>query len=294
MLYTFVKLTSRLVCLTPQWLRRLTGDALGNLVWLLVPAKRKTMAFSNIQCSLAVDEATAWEIARNSSTRFGKMFMEVLFFPRIDKHNIRQLVRMEGQEHLAEALSYGKGAVLATSHSGNWELLGAALAMYDFPIVAVVQKQTNAAMDRFINEYRTMAGMHVTYKTGVRDMIRLLNQGMIVGLLMDQNQHRSGVIVDFFNRPASTPQGAAALARMNDAPIVPAFITENADGTHTAIIHPIVWAEKGTDRESDVVNTTQVLTKIIEMHIRQHPAEWFWLHNRWKNQPPVDMSTSEK
>lgn len=272
----------------PYWLRRLIGDAVGNLVWLIIPAKRKIMAYDNIQRSLPVGEATAKEIARHSVTRFGRMFIEVLFFPRIDKPKIKQLVRMEGQEHLAEALSYSKGAVLATSHSGNWELLGAALAMYGFPIVAVVQKQTNAAMDRFINEYRTMAGMHVTYKTGVRDMVRLLGQGKIVGLLMDQDQHELGVFVDFFGRPASTPQGAAALARLNDIPIVPAFITENADGTHTAIVHPMVWVNKTEDREQDIIKTTQELTKIIEDHVRQHPEEWFWLHNRWKTKPPAD------
>ena len=160
--------------------------------------------------------------------------------------------------------------------------------MHKFPLVAVAKKQHNASMDQFINEYRTLAGMHVTYKTSVLEMVRLLSEGKIIGLLMDQDALSAGVFVDFFDRKASTPQGSAALARMKNAPIVPAFITANADGTHTAIIHPPVWAPKTSNRRQDIFETTQLLTKIVENHIKQHPEEWFWLHNRWKTKPPKD------
>ena len=207
--------------------------------------------------------------------------------PRLTPGNIGNYVKLTGQEHLEDALKLGRGAVLATAHSGNWEVLGAALAMLGFPLVAVVQRQTSHAMDKFINEYRTKAGMHVTYKTGVREMVKLLCGGKIIGLLMDQDNRRHGVFVEFFSRPASTPQGAAALGRLNHAPIVPAFITTNPDGTHTAIIHPPVMAEKTADRDHDILVTTQKLTQIIENHIRQYPQEWFWLHNRWKTPPPA-------
>ena len=89
-------------------------------------------------------------------------------------------------------------------------------------------------------------------------------------------------MVEFFGRLASTPQGAAALARLKDTPIMPTFITENADGTHTLIVHPLVWVDKTGNREEDIFVTTQKLTKIIEQHVRKYPHEWFWLHNRWK------------
>lgn len=259
---------------------------IGNFCWPLVSSKRKQMAIDNIRRSLGLGEEEAVAIAKASGVRFGPMVMEVLHMPRLSSNNINNHVKLTGGENLEAALNMGRGAVLATAHSGNWELLGAALAMHGFPLVAVVQKQTNQAMDRFINEYRTNAGMHVTYKQGVREMVKLLGSGKIIGLLMDQDNHDDGVFVEFFGRMASTPQGAAALARLNNAPIVPAFITENPDGTHTAIIHPPVMVEKTSDREYDIRITTEYLTKIIETHIRKYPHEWFWLHNRWKTEPP--------
>ncbi|MCM0757982.1 lysophospholipid acyltransferase family protein [Sporomusa sphaeroides DSM 2875] len=287
MQYYLVKFLSRIVCCLPIGIRRSLGTLIGRLCWPLVPAKRKKMATANIKRSLGVDEDRASLLAKASAVRFGPMFMEVLHMPRLTPENIGNYVKLTGQEHLEDALKLGRGAVLATAHSGNWELLGAALAMHGFPLVAVVQRQTSHAMDKFINEYRTKAGMHVTYKTGVREMVKLLCGGKIIGLLMDQDNRRHGVFVEFFSRPASTPQGAAALGRLNHAPIVPAFITTNSDGTHTAIIHPPVMAEKTADRDHDILVTTQKLTQIIENHIRQYPQEWFWLHDRWKTPPPA-------
>lgn len=286
MLYYLVKIVSCFVCILPLPIRRNLGMAIGRLCWPLVSKKRRKMAIDNISRSLGITEEQAETIAKSSGIRFGPMFMEVLHMPRLNKDNINKYVTLSGSEHLEAALTMGRGAVLATAHSGNWELLGAALAMHGFPLVAVVQRQTNAAMDTFINEYRTKAGMHVTYKQGVREMVKLMGSGKIIGLLMDQDNHRDGVFVEFFGRMASTPQGAAALARLGNTPIVPAFITENPDGTHIAIFHPPVLVTKTDDRAGDIRNTTQHLTRIIEQHIRQHPQEWFWLHNRWKTAPP--------
>lgn len=287
MLYKFVKICSFLVSRLPKKLRRGIGTVLGIICWQIVPRKRKIMAINNIMISLSVDESQARNIAKRSTTRFGNMFLEVLCLPNINKDNIANYVQLEGSEYLTEALSHGKGVVLATAHCGNWELGGAALAIHGFPLISVAQKQTNVQMDRFINEYRTGTGMQVVYKTGVRDMIKLLGAGKIIGLLMDQDANHDGVMVNFFGRLASTPQGAAALARLKDTPIIPSFITENKDGTHKAILHPPVWVDKTGDREHDILVTTQQLTSIIEQHIRTYPHEWFWLHNRWKSTPSV-------
>lgn len=283
MLYKFVKILSKMINILPQAVRYGIGRGLGIIFWYIIPAKRKNMAIENIKRGLAVDESQATLIAKRSTTRFGKMVIDVLYMSKLTPETIKKYVKLEGHEHLTEALSYGRGAIVATSHSGNWELFGAALAMHGFPLVSVAQKQTNSDMDHFINELRTSSGMEMIYKTGVRDMVKILGEGRVVGILMDQDAGKEGIMVEFFGRLASTPQGAAALGRLKDCPIVPIFITENDDGTHTGTLHPPIWVEKTSDRTQDILSTTQKLTNIIEEHIRNHPHEWFWLHNRWKN-----------
>lgn len=284
MQYEFMKTLSRLVCHCPAAARPL-GGVVGQAAYLAVNKRRRRTAEDSIRRSLAVDAATARRIFRRSMTRFGPMLMEVLALPRLCRQGVRGVVRFAGEENLADALAEGKGVILATAHTGNWELQGAALAQSGFPLAVVVQRQKNTAMDRFINEYRTLAGMRVIYKRQVLEMVRALKSGQVLGLLMDQDAHEDGVFVDFFGRPASTPAGAAVLARLTGAPIVPSFITAHGYWRHTVIIHPPLHMKKTADKDADIWRVTQHLTKIIETHVRQYPEEWFWAHYRWKTSP---------
>lgn len=290
MTYYLIKLFAWLVGLLPAGARNSLGDLIGEALWPFVPKKRREMAVANVMASLGLDRAAALDLVRRSAVRFGRMFMEVLTIPQLNSDNISRHVTLRGRENLDKAYSFGKGVIIAAAHSGNWELIGPTLAIYGYPVVGVAQRQTNAAMDRLINEIRTSTGMHITYKTGVREMLAYLSEGKAVGLIMDQDAKEQGVFTDFFGRPAATPQGPAALGRMKGAAIVPTFMTASADGGHTLILHPPLMAEKTDDRDRDFLVTTQKLNAILEDHVRTHPHEWFWLHNRWKTRPPAEKA----
>ena len=283
MLYYIMKIFSRMCCLLPQSFCLYLGELLGQLTWLLVPARRKRMAIDNVKKCLALTEDEAARIAKKSWTRFGYMIIEVLRFP-VMKNHMTDYVRIEGREHMEKALKLGRGGIIATAHSGNWELLGGALALSGFPIVGVAQKQKNNAMDRFINEYRALIGMHITYKSGVREMFTMLAEGWVIGLLMDQDTNpRDGIILPFFGRDTACVQGPAVLARFKDAPILPIFISRQSDGKHLLKIYEPVFVEKTNDKHADIKQTTAILNRLIETHIREYPEEWFWLHDRWKS-----------
>jgi KDO2-lipid IV(A) lauroyltransferase len=290
MQYYIVKLICRLLCLLPAGARNRIGDLIGEALWPLVPRKRREMAVANVMASLGLDTQAALAIVKRSSVRFGRMFMEILAVPKMTKENIDTFVTLRGREYFDQAFAHGKGVIIAAAHSGNWELIGPALALYGYPLVGVAQRQTNAAMDKLINEIRTSTGMHITYKSGVREMIAFLSEGKAIGLIMDQDAREQGVFAEFFGRIASTPQGPAALSRMKGSMIVPTFITANADGTHTIIFHQPLATEKTDDRDRDFLVITRKLNAILEDHIRAHPHEWFWLHNRWKTKPPDEKA----
>ena len=283
MLYYIMKFFSRICCFLPQSFCLWLGELLGEVTWILVPARRKRMAIDNVKKCLALTEKEAACIAKKSWTRFGYMILEVLRFP-VMKNHITDYVRIEGREHMEKALELGRGGILATAHSGNWELLGGALALSGFPIVGVAQKQRNSALDHFINEYRSLTGMHITYKSGVREMFKMLAEGWVIGLLMDQDTNpRDGIILPFFGRDTACVQGPAALARFNNAPILPVLISLEPDGKHLLKIYEPVFVKKTNDKQADIKQTTAILNRLIETHIRKCPEEWFWLHDRWKS-----------
>ena len=281
--YFLEKCLSFFCCLLPEAFCNWLGETLGALTWPLVPKKRRKMAVGNVMQCLGVDEKEAERIAKASWVRFGPMAFEVLRFPRF-KGRLRERVELEGLDEVKKILALGRGVVFATSHCGNRELLGGALAEAAVPLVAVGMKQKESGSDRFITENRRLVGMHVTYKDDVREMFKMLKEGWAIGLLMDQDvSTRDGVVIDWFGRPTNFAQGPATLARHQKLPIIPIYITRLADGRHKGIIHPPIPVPNTKDKKADILAATKEVGRVLESHIRAHPAEWFWLHDRWKS-----------
>lgn len=269
------------------------------MIWLFLPAKRKRIATENIRRCLNVSAEESARIARESSVQFGAMFMEVLSFPKL-KGNMGSHVKVVGLEHLTRYKnSTERGAVIMTCHSDNWELMGGAFAQNGIPLVGVAKKQRSEGADKFINEYRTLIGMHITYRSGVREMYKMLDEGHFIGLIMDQDVGRvDGVVVKFFNRATNFVTGAASMSRFRKVPIFPAFMHKNSDGTHTLEIFPPLMVERTSDKHADIKKMTQQLASLIEAHVRKYPDEWFWLHDRWKSMrveyKPEEVAEFEK
>lgn len=278
-----MKLFSAFICMLPHNIQYAIGTLLGQLAWLCTPPKRKKLAIGQILfCHITEDPVEAKRIAKASVTRFGPMIIDVLRYPEIKDGAYKDMIRFEGREYLDDAMHSGKGAIIIALHSGNWELLGGALASEGYPLVSVAMEQSGDA-DKFINEYRALMHQHVTYKTGVREMLNKLKKGAFIGLIMDQDPALTGVLAPFFGYETLTPTGAAALGRLQACPIIATTIHYDAyEGKHIINVSPPLYAEKTDDKKRDTIVTTIKLNEIIEDHIRRYPEEWFWLHNRWK------------
>ena len=278
-----MKVLSKIICLLPLKVSLTLGRGLARLIWIFLPAKRKRLAEENIRRCLNVSAEESARIARESSVQFGSIFMEVLSFPKL-KGNMASHVKVIGLEHLTRYKnSSERGAVIMTCHSDNWELMGGAFAQNGIPLVGVAKKQKSVGADKFINEYRTLIGMHITYRSGVREMYKMLDEGHFIGLIMDQDVGRNdGVVVKFFNQATNFVTGAASMSRFRKIPIFPAFMHRNSDGTHTLEIFAPLQVEKTSDKHADIKSMTQKLATLIEEHIKKYPDEWFWLHDRWK------------
>ena len=283
MIYTSMKALSATLCALPYRLQYGIGYLLGQLGWLFTPKKRKRLAIGQILfCRITDDVEEAKRIAKASVTRFGRMIVDVLRYPEIKDGKYKEMFTMDGREYLEDAKADGKGAIVIALHSGNWELLGGILASEGYPLISVAMQQQGDA-DRFINEYRTMMHQHVTYKTGVREMVKELQKGSFIGLIMDQDPGDQGQLVPFFGYETLTPVGPAAMARMQDVPIIPVTIRyDEYTEKHAITVHPPIYAEKTDDRKRDIAVTLTILNEWLEDYIRRYPEDWFWIHNRWK------------
>lgn len=259
------------------------GDALGKFFWLLVPGRRKRLAVANLlRTGLAKDEKEAERIAKASAVRFGPLGVSMFRFPLLTKENISEYVTIRGKEKLDAIKAEGKGCILAATHCGNWEIEGAALALYGYPLLSVAMKQNNEEFDRFLCEYRSMPGQTVEYKTGVRDMLRRLKEGYFVGLLCDQDPGDTGILSDFFGEKTLTATGPAHFSMLCKLPVMTALIHQTGPFRFEIIIGDPITPEEGLSKKEAIQNITDKINERLEAWIRRYPEEWFWLHNRWK------------
>lgn len=187
-----------------------------------------------------------------------------------------------GWDSVDRALAGGKGGIVATGHLGNFELGGAVLAGR-YPLLDVVKTQRNRAFDRFLQRRRHALGIEtVTMDHSIRPVLRQLRRGGLVSLLVDQDAGGSGVATDFLGLPASTWPGAARIALHTGCPVIPMAITRTVGGGHRLRIGEPVQAPGEGENEVRVREYTSRISRAFEQYVLAEPAQWFWVHRRWK------------
>ena len=281
--YWITYLVGAFARIIPYRLALALGSFLGWLAFDVLRMRRK-VTLINLGNSLGKGKDGLAKIGRRAYQNIGKSMVEYSLFPSLDKEKILRMVEFEGTENFDEALRKRKGAVLVTGHFGSWELMGAATRQKGYPVDFLVGEQHNLLVDNLMNDYRISVGIGII-KMGAaaKGIIRALKNNRFVAMLSDQDAGSDGTVVEFFNRPASTPKGPAAFALKMDAPVIMAFIIRENQKKQRIIIEKPIFVEKTSDKENDIQRLTQAYTRVLEEYIRKYPDHWFWPHRRWKS-----------
>jgi KDO2-lipid IV(A) lauroyltransferase len=186
-------------------------------------------------------------------------------------------------DHLDDALSLGRGVIVATGHIGNFELGGAVLAGH-CRLLDVVKPQRNPHFDRELNHRRARQGIATVIgdQSGPA-VVRHLRGGGVVSLLLDQDAGRAGEIVNWLGHPASTWPGAARLSLRYGCPVVPMALIRQPDRSHRLHISPPLHPTGLTEGSDGWNMYLQRIVDAVGQFVFDHPEQWFWVHRRWKS-----------
>ena len=259
----------------------------------IIARKHRNIALDSLATAFGKDKSKEEirQITKDCFTFLAKSGLELMFL--IDKPTLlKKRVEIVGKEYLDTALARGKGVILVSAHFGNFPLMMSKLSLEGYKIVGIVRYMRDERAERFFTRKRTKLGIKTIHtqprKACVENSIRSLRNNEVLFMPMDQNFGTGGVFVDFFGRKAATATGPVVLAQRTGAAIVPAFIVRQKDDTHKIIIEPPLNLEKAKDQQDAIIKNTQKLTNIIEAYIRRYPAEWGWIHRRWKSRPNLE------
>lgn len=274
----------RFVTLLPFRWQMHIGRALGRMAMPLVPKRRRVARVNLRLCFPELDDAAIEELVREHFESTGMSMIEMGLAWWISDKRAREIVNITGAEHALQSMEQGDAVILLSGHFPGGEIVGIAARTIFDEMAAMYRPTNNEFADQVIRRGRQRALKHLIPKDGLRQMLRLLKNGVPVWYASDQAYDRKGsALVPFFGEPAMTNCALTYIARVSKAKVVPFLPQRRADlSGYDALLLPALEDFPTDDEAADALRVHHVL----EEHIRTAPAQYYWLHRRFKNRPP--------
>ncbi len=218
------------------------------------------------------------ELFRN----FAKYLVDFFRLSKSDSDFVNKSIRIENLHYIDEALSKGKGVIILSAHIGNWELGGVSMGMKGYPISTVALPHKDRRVDNFFNFRRTGNRMKVIpLGRAVRQCLSALMNNELIALAGDRNFGERGLIIEFFGKQTSFPEGPAIFSLKIGSLIVPGFTIRNKDDSLTLRFEHSIEFKPTGNQENDVRELILKYKTIIEDYIRRYPQQWFMFRKFW-------------
>jgi Kdo2-lipid IVA lauroyltransferase/acyltransferase len=258
-------------------------------LWYRLDRRHRRITLANLKFAYgdALDPAARERLARQVFCHFVRFAWEMVELLLAPLSVIKRKVIIVGDEHMEAALAQGRGAIAIAAHAGNWEYTVMGYGLLCRPGVAVGRELDQPLAARLARYIRQRGGNAMVAKQrGMKGIMGYLRRNWPVGIVIDQNTTTAGgLLVDFFGKPARTTPVAALLARRG-IPVLPTLSRRLPDGRHLMVIMPPLPLRKTSDSQADIQRHLELQNRVIEAWVRGEPAQWLWLHRRWKNQFP--------
>lgn len=252
----------------PYWMLYCVSRVGGGVHYVLSANKRRAYLSNTAGVVRFNNGARPW-------TSFQNQALNVLELLRVGDETPESLLArftLHGREHIERALDAGRGIVLATFHSGNWELSGLMLALSGFPITTVAGEQLRPGWSDAVKSLKRRTGIRVlSPDASLRELFRDLEDNRAIALHVDGNLFHQGTPVRFLGRDIVAPLGPARLARVMGAPVALTYCRRrDRDQLHVHVEEPFAAPlERGDEGE-----LTDRLMTCVEKRIVEEPSQW--------------------
>jgi len=259
------------------------GRSLG-LLFLRVAHHRRRVAEMNLSlCLPDLDAGARRRLLHAHFASLGIGLVETAMACWESRRRLQRLVKLDGFEHLQHALAQGRGVILLSAHFTTLEIGGRLLAL-SAPFHVLYREHKNPVIERVMRNARTRHYDKAIPRQDLRTMLHSLRENMPVWYAPDQDHGiEHGVFVPFFGIPAATLISTSRLARLSGAAVIPFIPTRLPDaGGYRLRLYPALEEFPGESPEAD----TRRINALLEARIREQPAQYLWVHRRFKTRPP--------
>lgn len=278
------RLAARAADLVRRLPRSLGEPSAAGIAVLLMATHGRSTALENIaRVYPEMSTSARWRLAFASYRQMARSLVEVLQGHRYTDEEIRRRVRLENVEALDEALARGRGVILLSGHYGNWEWMGRRVKAQGHPFAALYKEPKDQGLGERLRGTREAAGLVTIDHDDVRAALGWLREGGALGIIMDQEPHRSrdGAVASLFGRPTRTHIGPFKLARLVGAPVFTIFTRRAGAARYVGRLEPFPLSPFD-DPDRAAAADAEAFNARLEAAIREEPDHWLWMYDRWK------------
>ena len=269
----------------PLRLQVALGGAFGMLLHALAGARRR-IALRNIElCLPELDAAARASLVREHFRWLGRSIVErgVLWYA--PQARIQALIEVEGDVHLAERTD--APVMWLVPHFMALEVAAAAVQLFQTRRGATIyQAQSNPVFDAAVRAGRQRFGGSELFarSDSAKPLIRAIRQqGLGFFNLPDMDFGiKDAAFVPFFGVPAATLLAPSRMARMLGMTVQPVIAEMLPHGGWRVRFLPPLPNWPTDDALADTLHMNQW----IEAEVRRCPAQYLWVHKRFKTRPP--------
>ena len=259
------------------------GYVFGGGLYYLHGARRHITVRNIERCFPDLDHRAHRRMARQHFRALGQLSLSIGVAYWGGKRRFERLVHCVDREHYDQALAQGRPVILLAAHFIGVEIGGIYLSR-ERPMADMYRRAKNQLFDEVLRRGRTRFGGQVVERLeGLKPIIKAMRQGVVFYYLPDQDPGRHNtVFVPFFGVPAATLTALGRLARITNALVVPCFTRQLSYGRgYEVIFKPALDNFPTADETADAAR----MNREIEQGVREMPAQYFWVHKRFKTRP---------
>ncbi len=219
----------------------------------------------------------------------GHLTGEIPLLEGLEPEGLRKrVVAVEGREHLDRIAADPRGTLVLTAHFGNWELLGQLLPGFGIrSLHGIYRRLDNPLLEKRLRAARQRHGVGaIPRERASRPVLAALRGGGTVAMLLDQNTRSTDrVRLPFLGEMARIPTAMARFAQRSNSPILPVFLVRVEPERFRLVALPPIEPGDYPETEEGVRDLTAAAVAAMEGGIALAPAQWFWVHRRWREEP---------
>jgi lauroyl/myristoyl acyltransferase len=252
--------------------------------YALARPMRQEAVIQNLLPAVGNDLDAARKISRELFQQFSRKLIDLWRYE--SGQSINHLFdEFSGWEHFKAAQEEGRGVLLLTPHLGNWEFGALLLKERGVQLLVITLAEPQNRLTELRKTGRARWGVETLVigkdPFGFVDIIRRLEQGATVALLVDRPPAYSSVIVELFGRPFPASIAAAELARASNCILLPVYLPRTARG-YAAHTLPAIDYDRAALRDPEARRQlTQTIVRAFEGPIRDHLNQWFHFVPIW-------------